>query len=63
MPERQYSQKQTKVTKKNSRITLAVTLDAYNELKEDAAAFRQWLDGMITFYPELFPVEIEKGYS
>jgi len=63
MPQRQYNKKQGKVTKKNRRITLPVTLDAYNELKEDAAAFRQWLDGMITFYPELFPVDIEQGYS
>jgi len=40
-----------------------VTLPAYNELKDDAAAFRQWLDEMIKFYPELFPVEIEHGYT
>ena len=63
MPQRQYSKKQTKVTKKNKRITLPVTLDAYNELKEDGAAFRQWLDGMIKFYPELFPVDIASGYT
>jgi len=63
MPQRNYSKKQTKVTKKNKRITLPVTLEAYNELKDDAVAFRQWLDGMIEFYPELFPVEIEQGYT
>lgn len=63
MPQRQYSKKQTKVTKKNRRITLPVTLDTYNDLKEDAAAFRQWLDGMIKVYPELFPVDIEGGYT
>ena len=63
MPQRQYSKEQTKVTKKNKRITLPVTLEAYNELKKDAAAFRQWLDGMITFYPELFPADIAKGYT
>jgi hypothetical protein len=63
MPQRNYSKKQTKVTKKNKRITLPVTLDAYNELRQDAAAFRQWLDGMIEFYPELFPAEIVKGYT
>ena len=63
MPQRQYNKKQRKVTKKNRRITLPVTLEAYNELKEDAVAFRQWLDGMIKYYPELFPDEIEKGYS
>ena len=62
MPQRNYSKKQTKVTKKNKRITLPVTLDAYNELRQDAAAFRHWLDGMIEFYPELFPAEIVNGY-
>ena len=63
MPQRQYSKKQTKVTKKNKRITLPITLDAYNELKADAPAFRQWLDEMIKFYPELFPDDIANGYT
>lgn len=63
MPQRQYSKKQPKVTKKNRRITLPVTLAAYNELTGDATAFRQWLDGMISFYPELFPADIVGGYT
>ena len=63
MPQREYSKKQAKVTKKNKRITLPITLDAYNELKEDALAFRQWLDEMIKVYPELFPVDIASGYT
>jgi hypothetical protein len=63
MPQRQYSKKQTKVTKKNKRITLPITLDVYNELKEDAATFRQWLDEMIKVYPELFPSDITSGYT
>jgi hypothetical protein len=63
MSQRQYSKKQTKVTKKNRRITLPVTLAAYNELKEDAVAYRQWVDQMIKFYPELFPADIDTGYT
>ena len=63
MPQRQYSKKQTKVTKKNRRITLPVTLAAYNEVKEEAAAFRPWLDEMMKFYPELFPVDMVSGYT
>lgn len=63
MPQRQYSQKQTDVTKKNKRLTLPIPLAAYNELKENAGAFRQWLDEMIEKYPELFPSHIEKGYT
>ena len=63
MPQRQYSKKQTKVTKKNKRIALPISLADYNELREDAPAFRQWLDEMIKIYPELFPVDIENGYT
>ena len=62
MPQRKYSQKRTEVTRKNKRITLPITLEAYNELKEDARAFRHWLDEMIAGYPELFPADIGKGY-
>ncbi|MCB0193869.1 MAG: hypothetical protein KDJ65_18105, partial [Anaerolineae bacterium] len=62
MPQRQYSKKQTKVTKKNRRITLPITLAAYNDLKENPTAFRQWLDEMIKSYPELFPKDIASGY-
>jgi len=63
MPQRKYSKNQTKVTKKNKRIILPVTLDAYNELKADAGAFRRWLDKQSRQYPELFPDDIEKGYT
>jgi len=63
MPQRQYSRKQTDVTKQNKRITLPIPLTDYNELKEDAGAFRQWLDEMIEEYPELFPAAIEQGYT
>jgi hypothetical protein len=63
MPQRQYSRKQTDVTRKNMRITLPIPLTDYNELKDDAGAFREWLDEMIENYPELFPADIEKGYT
>lgn len=63
MPQRQYSRKQADVTKRNKRITLPIPLADYNVLKEDAGAFRQWLDEMIEEYPELFPAAIEKGYT
>ena len=63
MPQRQYSKTQTKVTKKNKRITLPISLADYNELRQDAPAFRQWLDEMIKVYPELFPDDITNGYT
>lgn len=63
MPQRKYSKEQPEVAKKNKRITLPITLDAYKELEVDAGAFRQWLDGQVRQYPELFPVDIEQGYT
>ncbi len=63
MPQRKYSQKRCKVTKVNKRITLPIELSQYNELSQDSAAFRAWLDGMIATYPELFPAGISNGYT
>jgi len=63
MPQRKYSKKETKVTKKNKRITLPITLVKYNELMGNPVDFRQWLDSMIKTYPELFPADIIGGYT
>jgi hypothetical protein len=63
MPQRNYSKKRSKVTKVSRRITLPIELSRYNELVQDAKAFRAWLDTMIATYPELFPKEISQGYS
>lgn len=63
MPQRKYSKKRCKVTKVSKRIILPIELSEYNELSQDASAFRAWLDTMIATYPELFPEEIEIGYT
>jgi len=63
MPQRKYSKKRCKVTKVSKRIILPIELSEYNELSQDAKAFRAWLDTMIATYPELFPKEIEIGYT
>ena len=63
MPQRQYSQKRSKVTKVSKRIILPIALNRYNELSQDAPAFRSWLDTMIANYPELFPADITLGYT
>ena len=35
---------------------------AYDELIQDGASFRAYVDGMVEKWPELFPKEIEAGY-
>lgn len=62
MPQRKYSKQRCKVTKVNKRIILPIELSSYNELSQDAKAFRSWLDTMIASYPELFPAKIKSGY-
>lgn len=63
MPQRKYSKQRCKVTKVSKRIILPIELSRYNELSQDAPAFRAWLDTMIETYPELFPAEINRGYT
>lgn len=43
-------------------MILPIALSTYQEILPDSVRFREWLDGEITCYPELFPVGIEKGY-
>lgn len=63
MPQRKYSKEQGKVSKVNPRVILPITCDMYQETATDRERFRRWLDEMIGKYPELFPQEIEKGYT
>lgn len=63
MPRRNYSKERVKVTRISKRIILPIKLSRYNELSQDASAFRVWLDKMINNYPELFPRGISQGYT
>jgi hypothetical protein len=63
MPQRKYSKQRCKVTKVSKPIILPIELSTYNELSREAKDFRAWLDTMIATYPELFPVDIEMGYT
>ena len=63
MPQRKYSKQRCKVTKVSKRIILPIELSSYNELSQEAKAFRAWLEMMIANYPELFPADIEIGYT
>jgi len=48
---------------KSKQICIYLEEDEYNHILGDAKAFRQYLDGMIAQYPELFPVTIRQGYT
>lgn len=63
MPQRQYNKERTKVAKRNPRVILPIAYDEYREKASDAKNFRKWLDDIIASYPELFPLEIEAGYT
>ncbi len=63
MPQRQYNTEREAVVHANKRITLPIELEAYQRVVADAASFRQWLDGQIATYPELFPRTIGEGYQ
>ena len=63
MPQRKYSKEQEKVAKANPRVILPITHDMYQKTALDKEQFRHWLDEMIAQFPELFPKEIESGYT
>jgi len=48
---------------KSKQICIYIEEEEYNHILGDAKAFRQYLDGMIAQYPELFPVMIRQGYT
>lgn len=63
MPQRKYSKEQCKVSKANPRVILPIAYDAYQEIASEPKRFRHWVDEMTAAYPELFPCEIEAGYT
>lgn len=62
MPQRNCTKDQPEVTRPHKRITLPIEMERYNEIVDDCQAYRKWLDGMISKYPELFPENISDGY-
>jgi hypothetical protein len=45
------------------QIRLPIEAEEYQSIVSLATTFRQWLDGMIAQYPELFPTTIDQGYN
>ena len=63
MPQRHYSKEQSKVSRANPRVILPIPYREYQQLASEPNQFRRWLDEMSAAYPELFPCEIEAGYT
>ena len=63
MPQRKYNTEREKVSHKNKRIILPISIEEYNEISVDGQRFRGWVDEMIEQYPALFPQQIEQGYQ
>jgi len=64
MPQSRHCSQDLKLSAKPSRrIVLPVERDAYIALVQDAARFRAWVDGQTQQHPELFPGEMQEGYS
>lgn len=47
----------------NRKICLPATADEYDRIVCDPKKFRQYLDNMISKFPELFPHDIQNGYT
>ncbi len=62
MPQRESTKTKAKVARPQKRIVLPIEQEQYNEIVNDCQAYRNWLDGMIAKYPELFPETISAGY-
>jgi len=52
----------TRLAQGSPRICIPIDSDTYTRILEDAPAFRQYVDQMITQYPEVFPRAIAEGY-
>jgi hypothetical protein len=63
MPQRNCTKTIDLETRANRCIIVPSTLADYQAVVGDACAFRNWMDGMIKKYPELFPAEIGQGYA
>lgn len=62
MPHRECTKTKTLVARPQRRITLPIDMEKYGKIVADSCAYREWLDGMIVTYPELFPKSITDGY-
>lgn len=61
--QRKCSQELKLAAKPSRRIVLPIDRDQYPSMVQDAGAFRGWVERSRREYPELFPEEIDEGYS
>ena len=51
-----------KITRNNRQIILPFSQENYNQMVDNAALFRQFIESMIVKHPEIFPSDIEAGF-
>jgi hypothetical protein len=63
MPQRNCSQTKQLIAKTSKRVILPLNLEMYNHLIDDHVAYREYVDTMLTECPELFPSDMQLGYT
>jgi len=61
--QRKCSQQMRLAAKPSRRIVLPIDGNQYQDVVQDASAFRAWVDANVQQYPELFPDSMPEGYS
>lgn len=63
MPQRNCSKEKQLVAKTSKRIILPINKEAHNWMMSNHQAYRDYLDTMFVECPELFPPDIQAGYT
>lgn len=63
MPQRDCSKEKQLVAKKSKRVILPLSQEVYNHMIDDHQAYRDYLDTIFVECPELFPSDIQGGYT
>jgi hypothetical protein len=63
MPRRKCSTNNELERKTTRQIIVPLSKEAHHLILKDAELYREWLERMIAHYPELFPADIQAGYT
>jgi hypothetical protein len=63
MPRRKCSTNNEPERKTTRQIIVPLSKEAHHLILKDAELYREWLERMIEQYPELFPADIQAGYT
>ncbi len=63
MPQRNCSKEKQLIAKTSKRVILPLNQEVYNRMVDDHQTYRDYLDTMLVECPELFPSDIQTGYT